>query len=209
MNRRTALKTLTVFSMAGFLPEFVRSNKPAAGKIHIVGIGGGGCNALEYIRKKGVAAEYTCISSPDRHSLPPGVSFIPYDSPKYYNLLEYQDDNLAIPAEIEKVFDGDATFVLLAGFGGFTGSNLTRALAGYLSKGNKRFMIICSMPFSFEGERRKRIALNTRRFLEHFTSFRCLEMETIRVACGNLPLSVAFEKADEEFYDIFRENIMI
>ncbi len=37
---------------------------------HFIGLGGAGCNALEYIHRQGITAKYTCISYPERPHRP-------------------------------------------------------------------------------------------------------------------------------------------
>ena len=208
MNRREALKVMTAIGALSIFPGMLVPGNPGPVKYHFVGLGGGGCNALEYIYEKGVPARYTEITRSRRNGLPAEIGFINFGSPGKYYRDDHLEDDVIISPEIENILTEDDFYILLAGFGGATGTNLARELSLYLSKRNRKFMVICSMPFRFEGEGRRTLARQTRGILEKFTNFRYFEMEMIRISCGHLPLSVAFERADEEFYNIFRDFIL-
>lgn len=209
MNRREAIKTLTALSVIAILPKIIFSANPTTSKIHFVGLGGGGCNALEHIYKKGVKAKYTCITSPTRPHLPLEIKFIRFDSPKEHFSTDDFEDYFSLSTEIENVFRNDSTYILMAGFGGYTGTNLTRELSKYLSKRNKKFMVICSMPFQFEGRGRNSFALRTKKELDYYPNFKCFDLEMIREIHGDMVLSKAFAKADEQFYTIFKNNYQV
>lgn len=206
MNRREALKTLTTLSALSLMPKIIFPNTPTTSKIHFVGLGGAGCNVLEHIHKKGIKAKCTCITSPERLHLPIETTFIKFESPNRKNIYDVFEAYFSLSTEIENVFKDDSTYILMAGFGGNTGTNLTRELSKHLSKRNKKFMTICSMPFSFEGSNGIRFAQRTKNILEHSPNFKCFEMDRIREIYGDMSLWKAFSKADEQFYKIFKDN---
>jgi len=172
-----------------------------------VGLGGGGCNALEHIHKKGIKAKYTCITNPKRPNLPSEIEFIKFDSPEKNYLFDELEDVISLTPEIKNAFKDDVTYILLAAFGGYTGTNLTRELSKHLSKSNRMFMTICSMPFQFEGKRRNTLANRTKNILEHSPNFKWFNLDMIREIHGDMVLSKAFAKADEQFYIIYNDSI--
>jgi cell division protein FtsZ len=209
MNRRELLKTLTVLGVAGLFPDNPYTSRPAARSVHFVGLGGGGCNALEHIHGKGVKARYTYITHPERPALPAGIRFISADPAQVNHLLQEPETFFSQSPAIENVFTEDATYILLAALGGDTGTTLVRELSRYLSKRGKSFMAICSTPFQFEGKRRIRLAEQAKGILEHSPNFRWFSLEAIRETHGNMLLSKAFALADEQFfirYEALRNN---
>lgn len=172
---------------------------------HFIGLGGAGSNVLEYIHSKGLQAQYTCITSPERLHLAPDINFIRFDSPEDYYLNDnLHNEEIILSPEIKNVFQGKSRYILLAGLGGYTGTLLGKSLFNFLKENNKEFMMICSYPYSFEGPKRIKIANKTTRELKNSPNFKCFNLEMIREKYGNLPLTVAFEKADEHFYQIYK-----
>ena len=161
-------------------------------KFHFIGLGGAGCNALEYIYRQGIKAKYTCISYPERPELPPDIRFIKCTRQIKRHLFE-----------TGSLFKEDSKYILLAGLGGDTGSNLLVELASILWVRNKEFILLCSLPFSFEGAQRRVIAGNIKTRFKSMDNFICFDLEEMRQIWGNVTLKVAFEKADKEFYNLF------
>jgi cell division GTPase FtsZ len=158
---------------------------------HFIGLGGAGCNALEFIHQQGVAAEFTCISDRKNLHLPENFRFIPF-----------------IRDRKRDVFDGSKLFfarncryILLAGLGGNTGSYLVEELTQQLLGQNIQFLTICSHPFALEGKQR---SMTAERIIARFsstTNFICFDLNLlIRGWGGDLTISSAFEKADQQFY---------
>jgi hypothetical protein len=213
MNRREAIKLLASLGAVALLPRGILQAPVSSREFHFVGLGGGGCNALENIHKKGVRAKYTCVTNPLRPHLPPDVEFVRFVPPacfdrNYMDSISKQSfDAAALPGpEIQHIFRDDSTYVLLAALGGYTGSKLVRELAEYLVLKNKRFIIICSAPFSFEGKVNIALAERIKEQLRPLPDFHCFDLQSLREIHGNMTLSDAFAKADEQFYDIFMAN---
>ena len=78
--------------------------------------------------------------------------------------------------------------------------------ANYLSKNGKTFLIICTLPFSFEGER-TRYAEDTRKKLNSFDNFKYIEHNSLREKYGNVGIKAALKKIDELFLDIVNDYI--
>jgi cell division protein FtsZ len=206
MNRRDAIKTLTVMGAMAMLPKGLFPFTANTPQLHFVGLGGGGCNALEYIQEKGIKARYTCITSPERTHLPGEIAFVKFDAPQGNHFMDEYPEMLPniLTEEVKSVFSTDHYYILLAAMGGFTGTKLALDLSGLLQKSNQRHMIIASIPFSFEG-RRKRFAVSAKNVLVRSPYFKWFEMDMIRKVYGDMTLSEAFIKADEQFYNIFKE----
>jgi cell division GTPase FtsZ len=182
----------------------MKSNK----QIHIVGLGGGGCNTLEYIYKQRFDAEYTCITFPLRN-LPAEIKFIFFhpsisliDSPE--GLLEKKLD---LPQNIKRVFEPDKLYVLLASLGGYTGTSFIKALFEYLPSRNRDFIAICSYPFKFEGLQRLQNSKNMTQPFQNAPNFIGFHLDSIIEDYGNITLSEVFNKADMEFYRILKASV--
>ena len=208
MNRRRAIKTLTALAAVICFPKFELLSKPGPLNLHFIGLGGAGCNIIEHIHKKGINARYTCITIPERPHLPADIEFIQL-GPAEHDYHNYQAElkDLEISGEVKNLFDCDSMFVLFAGFGGTTGTNLTRQLSAILHQNNKKFMVIYTMPFNFEGVSRNAFALKTKQAIDGISNVHSFNLEVIRHNYGNVKLNVAFQKADEHCYQLFRKNV--
>jgi len=210
MNRRHAIKTLTALAAVVYLPNFKFFNNSRTLKIHFIGLGGAGCNIIENIHKKGIKARYTCITSPERSYLPADIEFIPFGPAEHdYHTYQVKMKNLEISEDVKNIFDGNSSFVLFAGFGGTTGTNLTRQISAMLHQKDKKFMVIYTMPFNFEGPSRKAFTLKAKQAMDGFSNAHSFNLEVIRQTYGNVKLNVAFQKADEHCYRLFRKNILM
>ncbi len=110
-----------------------------------------------------------------------------------------------IPGPVRQVFSHDHKYVLLAGLGGFTGTSLAVQLTPWLKETNKEFITICSLPFHFEGLKRRSYAENAMEKLQAIPNFSHYRLETLRRKYGDITIKDAFEKADEDFYRIYRK----
>ncbi|MEI8226004.1 MAG: hypothetical protein WCG82_08755 [Bacteroidota bacterium] len=210
MNRRQALKTLTALAALIYLLklELFINSRPL--KIHFIGLGGAGSNVIEHIHKKGIDARYTCISSPERPHLPRDIEFILFGTEEHdYRTYKEKIKDLEISDEIQNLFNSDSYFVLFTGFGGITGTNLTRQLSAMLHQKNKEFMAIYTMPFNFEGPSRKAFTLQAKQAMDGFSNAHSIDLEVILQKYRNEKLNVAFQKADEHCYQLFRKNILM
>jgi cell division GTPase FtsZ len=183
--------------------------------LHFVGIGGAGSNIVELIYKKGIKAKYTIITNPERLDLPSNINFIEYipkgESLKVENKeirLSDFSQKISIPEKVKDLFIADENFVLLAGFGGYTGTLMTIELIEILGKNGKTFFTFCSLPFNFEGQKRKSFANEMKEKQKNLTNFSCVDLESIRDKYGDLALKEAFEKADEEMFKIIENKLL-
>jgi len=124
-----------------------------------------------------------------------------------YHTYRLEMKDLEITDDIQNLFNSNSMFVLFAGFGGTTGTNLTRQLSAMLQQNNKKFMVIYTMPFKFEGASRNAFALKTEQAMDGITNVHFFNLEVIRQNYGNVTLNVAFQKADEHCYQLFRKSV--
>ncbi|MCX6227378.1 MAG: hypothetical protein NTV01_22015 [Bacteroidia bacterium] len=158
-------------------------------QLHFIGLGGGGCNAVEYIHSKGIQANYTCISHPERSSLPSDIHFQTFARLSKWDLFDGYD-----------LVRKNRRYVLLSGLGGKTGTYLVEEFMLLLQYQNRDFLTICSLPFAFEGHQRRIFAERFRAKFQSMKNFICFDLNSIVKHWADITLTDAFEKADERFY---------
>lgn len=195
---------------------FKKTLAPKEKKIHVIGLGGAGCNTAKYFCNKGVNATYTCMSNAERKDLPEAFLFAEYHIYSEEKRLQIiigkvrvdfenmkPDLPTALPLPIAERLNSNSRFILLVGLGGLTGSYLVRDIADLLKKDNREFAIICSLPFNFEGEIRNSCANMVKDKLSGLPNFHYYLNENMREKYGNLRISEAFDKTDEEVLKMF------
>ena len=212
MKRRDAIKGCAILSTWVLFPNKLFSCEEINHPLHLVGLGGAGCNALELIYNKNINARFTGISELEKRSEPlSGINYIDFIPPKRIHLKTADEDysisdmsqKLVLPDHIKKLFEENHRYVLLAGLGGYTGSYMIEELALLLSKWGKDFSIICSLPFSFEDSVRKSIAWRVVHKLHPLNRVKYFDLDTIRDKYGDISLKHAFQKGDEQFFRLF------
>jgi cell division GTPase FtsZ len=206
MNRREALKGLAALGLLSIIPRSLLHANSTNIPIHIIGLGGAGCNALELIYKKGIKATYTCISSPVRHYLPNEIKFIYFESPEMIYAVN-SGMKIHLPDEIKNIFIKANQYLLLTGLGGYAGSSLIKPIIDKLIQEQKKFNAICSLPFNFEGPMRKSISEQVVLEYKHLNNFRYFESEMFRNDLTCKSVADAFRKVDEQFYSIYTKNL--
>jgi cell division GTPase FtsZ len=181
---------------------------------HYIGFGGAGCNVVELLHKKGNSGSFTCITHPVRpnqaaeidfvHFIPPGEIFF-HNGEELFRRSD-PDTPLIVPPEVEVIFDNPGRFVLIAGLGGYTGTNMMEKFACQLHDHNIPFTAIASVPLRFEGTKRRKTARAAINRLRHLNNIHYLELETIAISNGNLPISTAFALADEMMVEMVVER---
>src|SRR5690606_26456339 len=116
---------------------------------------------------------------------------------------------IEIPDSILDIFKSNDMFVLLSGLGGYTGTFMTEELTLLLYQQKKPFLTISSLPFNFEGRKRKITAENTVHKLKSIDGFRYYELEKIRKEYGNQTIKDVFQKANEQLYKIYRTTAQV
>jgi cell division protein FtsZ len=186
--------------------------------LHIIALGGAGCNFLRFIYNHGVNAKYTAVSS-ESGNIPKDstIEFIHFAPPQKEVMIDRgtfvdklvsidMNNRLQMPDAIYKHLESDDKFIIISGLGGYISSFFTEDTANYLSKNGKTFLIICTLPFSFEGER-TRYAEDTRKKLSSFDNFKYIENNSLKEKYGNVGFKASFQKIDELFLDIVNDYI--
>jgi cell division GTPase FtsZ len=216
ISRREALKGMAALGAIALLPKLLISSSDENLSIHFIGLGGAGSNQVEFLYNKGVKGKFTCISNPLRPHLPKEIKFVNFIPPgeiHYKNgveILRISDlkQPIKIPDSILKIFDSNEAFVLLSGLGGYTGTFMTEELTLLLNQRKCKFLTVSSLPFKFEVKKRRFIAVNTINKLKNIGCFQYYELENIKAEYGDLTLRDAFEKANEQLYEIYIANAL-
>lgn len=212
MDRRDFMKILIALGAIAIMPTKFNSFDQKEKKLHFVGLGGAGTNTVDHFYRMGIKGNYTCITNPERPNLPSEIKFIkfiPSGQSHYENGTEVfnisdMHHKIEIPNSVMNIFKSNDKFVLLSGLGGYTGSYLIVELSRLLQDSGKNFMTICSLPFTFEGQKRKSYAEYAMKQLETQRNFKYFELDGILEKYGtDITLLEAFKKADEQFYNIF------
>ncbi len=211
-SRREAPKRLKVLSAISIFTKTFLSTFNKTAPIHFIGLGGAGSNQVEFLYNKGIKGKFTCVSDPVRPNLPEEIQFVHFIPPgeSYFKngveIIRISDmqQPIEIPDSVLNIFKSNDIFVLLSGLGGYTGTYMTEELTLLLNQQKKPFLTISSLPYIFEGQKRKLTAENTIHKLKSIDSFQYYELENIRMEHGNLTVKDAFEIANEQVYEIFR-----
>ena len=175
--------------------------------IKVIGVGGGGCNAVNHMFRSGIHDVNFIICNTDRQVL--ADSPVPVKVPLGASLTEGRGagnkPEVGREAAIENIEDVRNALVtntrmvfITAGMGGGTGTGGAPVIAelcrelGFLTIG------IVTIPFRNEGKRRIHQAIEGIREMEkHVDSLLIINNERIREMYGDFPISQAFAKADD------------
>ncbi len=135
-------------------------------KMRIIGIGGGGGSVIAEIAQRVPKTDFVAANTDVQalNTLPKNVKTLSFGHELTHGLGCGMDDNLGMRAanlekeKIKKVLEGQDICVFVAALGGGTGSGAVPVFAE-VSRELKNLTIgIFTMPFSFEGEKRKQMA---------------------------------------------------
>jgi cell division protein FtsZ len=174
--------------------------------IKVIGVGGGGGNAVNHMYKQGITGVDFIICNTDAQALE--LSPIPNKVQLGASLTEGMGAG-SIPevgknSAIENIDDikqmlGANTKMLFitAGMGGGTGTGASPIIAKAARELDILTVGIITTPFSFEGKRRKMQAEEgLEEFKKHVDSFLVISNDRLREIFGNLTLGSAFAQAD-------------
>lgn len=151
-------------------PETVYKNKK------IIGIGGGGCNIVDYLTKNYLDTYDGLIINSDKKAL------FEKEIAKIY--LEKEDGlgcgsnefcgfkiiNKKAIDELVKFIDTSKEIYIIATLGGGVGSGSTKAIVQYLSALNIKMYIVLVKPFSWEGNKKENRSTSTIDFIKSFSN---------------------------------------
>lgn len=174
--------------------------------IKVIGVGGGGGNAVNHMYSQGIKGVDFLICNTDSQALE--MSPIPNKIQLGHNLTEGRGAGAnpevgrkAAMESIEEIIDGlgvnTKMLFITAGMGGGTGTGAAPIIAKTAKEFGMLTVGIVTMPFHFEGKRRKQFAeegLNN--FKKNVDCLLVISNEKIKEAYGNMSLRTAFSEAD-------------
>jgi cell division protein FtsZ len=191
------------------MKELIDFDLPTASEniIKVIGVGGGGSNAVNHMYRQGIKdVDFAICNTDVQHLLKSPVAVkVQLGSAltegrgagnKPTIGRESANENIE---EIEALFSGKTKMVFItAGMGGGTGTGAAPVIAE-VARTNKILTIgIVTLPFRNEGKLRIQQAIEGIRQMEgHVDSLLIINNERIREIYGDFPISKAFAKADD------------
>lgn len=175
--------------------------------IKVIGVGGGGGNAVNHMYSQGISGVDFIICNTDAQALE--LSPIPNKVQLGASLTEGMgagsDPDVGENSAIESIEDikrmlGSNTKMLFitAGMGGGTGTGASPVLAKAAKELGILTVAIVTTPFAFEGKRRRNQAEEGLSELRKYVdSYLVISNDRLREIFGNLTMSSAFAKADD------------
>ncbi|MES2238790.1 MAG: cell division protein FtsZ [Bacteroidota bacterium] len=175
--------------------------------IKVIGVGGGGSNAINHMFKQGIKGVDFIVCNTDSQALQ--NSSVPNKIQLGVNLTEGlgaganpdvgQQSAIESIADIEKVLDRGTKMVFItAGMGGGTGTGAAPVIAQLAKEREILTVGIVTLPFSFEGKVRQEQALiGIEKLRRQVDSLIVINNNKLREVYGNLGFKAGFSKADE------------
>ena len=174
--------------------------------IKVVGVGGGGCNAVNHMHSQGIQGVDFVVCNADTQSLEasPVMNKIQLGAGLTDGLGAGNDPiagkNAALESidDIKEMFENNTKMIFItAGMGGGTGTGAAPVIAQVAREMGILTVGIVTIPFSFEGRKRKIQAQEgIAELKEHVDSLIIICNDKLREIFGNLKLSDAFARAD-------------
>ncbi|MEC3880575.1 cell division protein FtsZ [Parapedobacter sp. 10938] len=175
--------------------------------IKVIGVGGGGGNAVNHMYKQGISGVDFIVCNTDAQALE--LSSIPNKVQLGASLTEGMgagaDPSVGENSAIESIEDikrmlGSNTKMLFitAGMGGGTGTGASPVLAKAAKELGILTVAIVTTPFAFEGKRRRMQAEDgLGELTKYVDSYLVISNDRLRDIFGNLTMTAAFAKADD------------
>lgn len=186
--------------------------------IKIIGMGGGGCNAVSRMLENPYKlAEYAIISDDAtmlrtskvvpikfqllRDSDPCTVGITQEQFNHYY--VE-QEENVDLLRSI--IDDSVKQLIIVSGFGGGFGTYCSKWLASIAKTAHVPTIVVCSIPFDFEGQRKQQRAIDAANELsEDGITVRILKADTLKQRYSGMSFFDSFSLLDEYVADTVNE----
>lgn len=175
--------------------------------IKVIGVGGGGSNAINHMFKQGIKGVDFVVCNTDSQALQ--NSSVPNKVQLGVTLTEGlgaganpevgQQSAIESIAEIEKMLDTNTKMLFItAGMGGGTGTGAAPVIAQLAKERDILTVGIVTIPFQFEGKIRSEQAMNgVERLRKQVDSLIVINNNKLREVYGNLGFKAGFSKADE------------
>lgn len=175
--------------------------------IKVIGVGGGGSNAINHMFKQGIKGVDFIVCNTDSQALQ--NSAVPNKIQLGVNLTEGlgaganpdvgQQSAIESISDIEKMLDQNTKMVFItAGMGGGTGTGAAPVIAQLAKEREILTVGIVTLPFVFEGKVRQEQALiGIEKLRKQVDSLIVINNNKLREVYGNLGFKAGFSKADE------------
>ena len=171
--------------------------------IKVIGVGGGGCNAVNYMHRQGLKDVSFLVCNTDRQvlikssvpsklQLGPGLGAGGYpETARQY--AEESRDHIR-----EALNDGTQMLFLAAGMGGGTGTGASSVVAEVAQEMGILTVGIVTIPFAFEGKKKIEKAMTgVARLAKHVDALLIINNEKLKQIYPELNLLNAFSKSDD------------
>ena len=175
--------------------------------IKVIGVGGGGSNAINHMFKQGIKGVDFIVCNTDSQALQ--NSAVPNKIQLGVNLTEGlgaganpdvgQQSAIESIADIEKMLDRNTKMVFItAGMGGGTGTGAAPVIAQLAKEREILTVGIVTLPFLFEGKvRQEQAKIGIEKLRKQVDSLIVINNNKLREVYGNLGFKAGFSKADE------------
>ncbi len=175
--------------------------------IKVIGVGGGGSNAVNHMFKKGIQDVNFVVCNTDAQALHNSPVAIKLQLGDELTEGRGAGSKAAIGREaaqesidrIKEVLSSNTNMVFItAGMGGGTGTGAAPVIASTAKEMGILTVAIVTIPFRFEGPERINQAIDgINELKDHVDSLLVINNEKLREIYGNLTVSKSFEKADD------------
>ena len=177
---------------------------PEESIIKVIGVGGGGCNAVNYMYKKRIEGCTFIVCNTDSQALdkcevPVKIQLGDEGLGAGTNPTEGRNAALNSQEEIEKILDNDTKMLFItAGMGGGTGTGAAPVIASMAKKKGILTVGVVTIPFRNQGNETMSKAIDGITELENnVDSLLIIDNEKLFDVYGDLLVQEAFPKADE------------
>ena len=174
--------------------------------IKVIGVGGGGCNAVKHMFEEGIVGVDFIICNTDAQAMrnnpvPVRIQLgVTLTEGRGAGNLPEQGEQAAIENldDIRNVLEGTTKMVFItAGMGGGTGTGAAPVIAQLARELGILTIAVVTLPAPAEGKRRyDQARAGIDKLKEHVDSMLVISNEKLHKIYGNLTASVAFKKAD-------------
>ncbi len=181
--------------------------KETSSIIKVIGVGGGGSNAVNHMYDQGIIGVDFIVCNTDRQAL--DISPVPYKIQLGTSLTEGRGAG-AIPEigmnaaienieEIKELLSQNTKMVFVtAGLGGGTGTGAAPVIAKVAKEMGILTVGIVTVPFNFEGRKRRQQAEDgLEKIRQNVDTLLVINNERLREITGNLTIGNAFSQADD------------
>ena len=171
--------------------------------IKVMGVGGGGCNAVNYLYAQGVKDITFLVCNTDKHSLerssvPAKLQLGPGLGAGGRPEVAQEYAELNRERIKEALNDGTKMLFLTAGMGGGTGTGASSVVASVAREMGILTVGIVTIPFAFEGPKKiKKAMIGVAQLAEQVDAILVINNEKLRQIYPDLNMLNAFSKSDD------------